>query len=130
MQRLTRSSAFCRLDFNLAERIVDQDGLKEAILNVLQVLKACDIQVFKGHPLASYIIVADHETHHAVYSSASNIGFMLKHSSAYTPSFCGARGSEWIIVDAQDVIVDLFTKEARQRYNLEELLHEKALRVL
>jgi ribosome-associated protein len=131
MHRISRSSVSYQLDLEkLGKVAVDQESLKDAVLSALQTLRAQDIQVFEGHTLAKYSIIADHETAQAVYSSASNIGFMLKQSSSYRPSFCGYRGSEWIIVDAQDVIVDLFTKEARQRYNLEELLHQKSSRIL
>lgn len=130
MQRISRTSVSYQLDLEKLGKVVDQESLKDAVLKALHSLRAENIQVFEGHPLAKYSIVADHETAQAVYSSASNIGFMLKRNSDYRASFCGSRGSDWIILDAQDVIVDLFTKEARQRYNLEELLAQKSSRIL
>lgn len=129
MSRIERKSASYKLDLESFGEIKNEEELKEAILAALHVLKASNIQVFEGHSLAKYIIVAEHELPQTIYSTASNIAFLAKKSSSYVPSFCGSRESGWIIVDFQDVILDLFTAEARKRYNIEELLANRSLRV-
>lgn len=54
----------------------------------------------------------------SVIESVEKLGLTIHHQE-------GAHGSEWLLVDAYDVIVHIFTKEERERINMEELFKDE-----
>lgn len=56
----------------------------------------------------------------AVDEAISKAGYPIK-------GIEGKSGNDWILVDAEDVIVHIFTKDAREMFNLEKLWNDAPL---
>lgn len=54
----------------------------------------------------------------SVIESVEKLGLNIHHKE-------GISGSEWMLVDAYDVIVHIFTKEERERIKLEEIFKDE-----
>jgi ribosome-associated protein len=51
--------------------------------------------------------------------------YELKHNAQWPASAEGLKNSEWILLDAGDVIVHIFHPEAREKFKLEDLWNPK-----
>ena len=56
-----------------------------------------------------------------IYSMAVKAGEELKHSLTLNTSVEGDKSSDWILLDAGDVVVNLMTEESRKFYSIEKL---------
>ena len=93
-----------------------------AIVNKLSELKAEDIKVAKlSNNIFSTAILATGNSSRHVFSLTDNICDYLKQKyKIYTKSE-GNNSCEWVIIDANNLIINIFQKEARDKYNLEEV---------
>lgn len=100
------------------------EKLKEQITDKLDKLKAKDIitiDVSKTSSLADYVIVATGRSSKHLSSVAENINKLLKQNGIVGLRPEGVANTGWIVLDAEDIIIHLFTKESREIYRLEEL---------
>ena len=51
--------------------------------------------------------------------------YELKHTAQWPASAEGLNNSDWILLDAGDVILHIFHPEAREKFKLEELWSKK-----
>ncbi len=103
--------------------------LKDFILNCLDEKKAENINCMKLEgevPLADYIIFASGRSTKNIQAIGEYIALQLKHELKCNASIEGLKGSDWILVDAGDVIVHLFHPETRENLKLEELFSKKS----
>ncbi|QEK39795.1 ribosome silencing factor [Candidatus Sneabacter namystus] len=100
------------------------EKVASVVIEILEQKKALSIKVFQNHPLASYIIVAEHESARGIQAIAQHVGFALKQCSKYEIGYDGFESSKWVAIDAQDIIVHLLTNEARIEYEIENLLQQ------
>ena len=104
--------------------ITSSDELKDFIINALEDKKAENIAVMdiaSKISLAKYMIFATGRSTKNISAIADFIGTEIKHNSNIKTTIEGLGGSEWVLLDAGDVIVHLFHPEAREHYKLEEL---------
>ncbi|MSO14485.1 ribosome silencing factor [Rickettsiales endosymbiont of Trichoplax sp. H2] len=93
-----------------------------AIVNKLSELKAEDIKVAKlSNNIFSTAILATGNSSRHVLSLTDNICDFLKQKyKIYTKSE-GNNSCEWVIIDANNLIINIFQKHSREKYNLEEI---------
>ena len=67
------------------------------------------------------MIIASGTSQRHVSALASHVATMLKARDIPPLSIEGENGSDWVLIDAGDIVVHLFKPEARQFYNLEKM---------
>ena len=71
--------------------------------------------------IADYIIVASGTSSRQVAAMAEHIEFKLKQNKIAILGLEGLRQADWVLIDANDVIVHLFRPEVREFYGLERM---------
>ncbi len=104
------------------------DQVKDFIIKILEEKKAENIKFLElsdSIPWAKYMIFASGGSAKKISAIAKHIIYALKHK-AKCPAFAdGLNKSDWVFIDAGDVIVHIFQPEARERFKLEELWGRK-----
>ena len=95
----------------LAAEILDDRKAQD-----IAVLEVVDLTI-----LADYFIIATGTSTTHVGALADEIEFKLKEQGLQPHHIEGHRAGGWILMDYKDVIVHVFTKEAREFYSLERL---------
>lgn len=100
------------------------EELKDFIIKILEDKNAQNITVLEltdKIPLAKYMIFANGRSTKNISAIAEHVVYELKHT-AKCPAFVeGLNHSDWVLLDAGDVIVHIFHPEAREKFKLEEL---------
>jgi len=102
--------------------------LKDLVIKLLEDKKAENIKVIPvkdSSSIASYLVFASGRSTKNVGAIANHLADELKLSGLPKINLEGFAKSEWVLVDAGDVIVHLMHPEAREYYNLEELWEKK-----
>lgn len=97
--------------------------LCKAIVRVLDDKKAEDIKVIKTseHTIISdYFIVANGSSNTHVKALADEVECEMS-KKGIEPMHIEGRATGWILLDYNEVLVHIFTKESRDFYNLERL---------
>jgi ribosome-associated protein len=105
-----------------------KEQLKDFILKCLEDKNAADVSCIKLEnetPLAEYMIFASGRSVKNIKAIAEYAAMELKNELKWQASVEGLKGSDWILLDAGEVIVHLFHPEAREHYKLEELWDKK-----
>ncbi len=71
--------------------------------------------------IADYMVVATGNPRRHVTALAENLVRKIKAAGFGAPGVEGRARSEWILIDAGDVIVHVFRPEVRSFYNLEKM---------
>ena len=71
--------------------------------------------------MADYMVVASGASSRQVAAMAEHIEFRLKKNKIALLGLEGRRQADWILIDANDVIVHLFRPEVREFYGLERM---------
>jgi ribosome-associated protein len=103
---------------DLTERLV------ELVTDSLDDSKAEDVVVIdlRGKTsLADHMIIATGRSDRHVGAIAEHIIHKLKEDGRAAPRVEGMPHCDWVLVDANDVIVHIFRNEVRQFYNLEKM---------
>ena len=100
----------------------------ELINEAIEDKKGFDIEVMeigKMTTIADYFIIASGNSSNQVASIANEVETKMEKEGIHMLTEKeGYRGSRWVILDYEDVIVHLFHKEEREYYNLERLWSE------
>lgn len=92
---------------------------------ILDDKKANDINVVKIEaisPIADYFVIATGTSNTHVRSLADEVEEKLKKENDTPPTRIeGYRSNSWILIDYDNVIVHIFTKEGREFYDLDRL---------
>lgn len=102
----------------------NNDELKEFILKCLEEKKAENIvciSLKNDIPIADFMIFASGRSLKNIKAIAEYVAYELKHEKKWSSSIEGLNNSDWILLDAGDVIVHLFHPEAREKFKVEEL---------
>lgn len=86
--------------------------------------KGEDIKVIKIQDISSiadYFVIATGSSNTHVKSLADNVEFRLDNEGIGVSHIEGYRSDSWILLDYVDVIVHVFSEEAREYYSLERL---------
>ena len=71
--------------------------------------------------MADYMVVASGTSSRQVAAMAERIEFKLKQNKIAILGLEGLRQADWVLIDANDVIVHLFRPEVREFYGLERM---------
>lgn len=78
------------------------------------------IDVSKSSPICDYFVICSATNERQLMSIANAIDDELAKNDFEIKKIEG-KGTKWIIVDAKEIIVHIFTKDERTSYNLEKL---------
>jgi len=95
-----------------------------AAAGILDDRKAIDIAVLEVTDLttlADYFIIATGTSTTHVGALADELEFSMKGKGITPHHVEGHRAGGWVLLDYRDVIIHVFTKEAREFYSLERL---------
>ena len=104
--------------------ITNPKELKDFIIKILEDKNAQNISVLKLEqevPLATYMIFASGGSVKNISAIAEHIVYELKHDAQWPVLAEGVNNSDWVLLDAGDVIIHIFHPEAREKFKLEEL---------
>ena len=71
--------------------------------------------------IADYMVVASGASSRQVAAMAEHLQFKLKQKNVDVLGLEGLRQGDWILIDANDVIVHIFRPEVREFYGLERM---------
>ena len=71
--------------------------------------------------MADYFVILSADSKRQVQAIADNIVDVVRKAGSDVKSVEGRTAGEWVLIDAGDVIVHVFQKDARAHYNLEKL---------
>jgi ribosome-associated protein len=99
-------------------------GLLALIQSSLDGDKAEDVAVIDmagKSSIADFMVIATGRSQRHVASMAEHLRERVKARSGHTPPVEGLAQSDWVLVDAGDVVVHLFRPDVRAFYNLEKM---------
>ena len=102
----------------------DADQILELITTSLDDDKAENILTIPlqgKSTMADYMIVASGTSSRQVAAMAEHIQFKLKQNKIAILGLEGLRQADWVLIDANDVVVHLFRPEVREFYGLERM---------
>ena len=108
----------------------DADQILELITTSLDDDKAENILTIplRGKSaMADYMIVASGTSSRQVTAMAEHIEFKLKQNKIAILGLEGLRQADWVLIDANDVVVHLFRPEVREFYGLERMWADDAV---
>ena len=79
------------------------------------------IEIGKISTVADYFVIANGTNAPHVESLVDNVQEELLKEDIHTDRIEGVKSSGWILMDFGDIIVNVFTKEMRERYNIEKV---------
>ena len=104
--------------------MIDATLLKDFIIECIEEKKASDIIVIdlrdKSY-ITKYMIIASGRSIKNITAIADYVSLELKHKHGLSTGLEGIGGSEWVLVDAGDVILHMFCAEMREHLQLEKL---------
>jgi ribosome-associated protein len=103
---------------------IDVEDLHRLILKSLDDDQAVDIvsiPLAGKSNIADYMVVASGRSTRQVASMANKVADRIKDSVGRTPRIEGLPAADWVLIDAEDVIIHLFRPEVRTFYNLERM---------
>lgn len=107
---------------------MNTEGLKTAIINVLENKKAIDIEeiyVANKTIITDYFVIASGTNLTQVKALAENLEFEISKLGVKPKRIEGYKSNNWILLDYGDVIVHIFLSDTRSLYSLSELWNEK-----
>ena len=103
-----------KFDSKLLE-VLKQTLLDDKVVN----LKIIDIK--KKSDFADFIIIGSGTSNRHIINMAKNIRVKIKKNFNFNPPVEGMNQSEWVLIDASSVVVNIFKPEIREFYNLEKI---------
>lgn len=99
-------------------------GALKVVLHSLSEAKAEDltsIDITGKSTLGDYMVVASGRSQRHVGAMADRLLGDLKDAGAHNVRVEGLRASDWVLIDAGDVIVHIFRPDVRAFYNIEKM---------
>lgn len=103
---------------------LDADQILLLITNSLDDDKAENILIISLNgksTMADYMVVASGVSSRQITAMAQHLEFKLKQKKVDVLGMEGLRQADWILIDANDVIVHIFRPEVREFYGLERM---------
>lgn len=98
--------------------------IAKTVANILDNKKAIDVSILgvrKISSLTDYFVIASGTSSTQVKALADEVEFKLKQFNIIPEHIEGHNSNSWALLDYGNVIVNIFSEEARQFYNLEHL---------
>ena len=105
----------------------DAHGVADAIAEVLDSKKARDIKVIHVEDktvIAEYFVICTGNSSTQVKALAGEVEFRMEQRGLNPYSVEGRDNNSWVLVDYSNVIVHIFSREAREFYNLDKLYED------
>lgn len=99
----------------------------ELIINALEDVNAKDIEVYdmrEKSPFFDYLVIATATSNRQLQASIQHINDDLSKERFSHPRVEGKNSNSWVLIDCKDIIVNVFTKEEREFYDIEKMLVE------
>ncbi len=106
------------------KQLPNPEELSELIIHSLDADKAEDITTIdlaERSSIADYMVVATGRSQRQVAALADHLMRKLKEVGLGTCQVEGLSQGDWVLIDAGDVIVQIFRPEVREFYNLEKM---------
>ena len=101
--------------------------IAQAIAEVLDSKKARDIKVIHVEDktvIAEYFVICSGNSSTQVKALAGEVEFRMEQRGLTPYSVEGRDNNSWVLVDFSNVIVHVFSREAREFYNLDKLYED------
>ncbi|MFR7990204.1 MAG: ribosome silencing factor [Anaerovoracaceae bacterium] len=95
----------------LAARVMDGKKAQDIVV----------IDIQEKSSFADYLVIASGGSERQVLTLADEVEEQLAKEGLLVRNIEGKNGSGWILMDFGDVIVNVFTKEVREKYNIEKV---------
>ena len=117
---------------NMTEALPPIDGanaleVAEAIAEILDSKKARDIKVIHVEDktvISEYFVICTGNSSTQVKALAGEVEFRMEQRNLKPYSVEGRDNNSWVLVDYSNVIVHIFSREAREFYNLDKLYED------
>lgn len=86
-----------------------------------QAVEVVSIPLAGKSNIADHMVIASGRSTRQVASMAVKLADKIKQQSGRSPRIEGLPAADWVLIDADDVIVHLFRPEVRNFYNLERM---------
>ncbi len=99
----------------------------EVIIDALESVNLSDIEIYdmrEKSPFYDYLIISSATSDRQLQASITHIQDDLAKNNFSHPRVEGKNSNSWVLIDAKDIVVNVFTKEERAYYNLEKMLLE------
>ena len=86
--------------------------------------KALDIAVIdimEKATFSDYLVIATVNSERQVYSLVDEVEDQFAKKGLLVKNIEGKQNSGWVLMDFGDIIVNIFTKEMREKYNIEKV---------
>jgi ribosome-associated protein len=103
---------------------IDVEKLHQLVLKSLdddQALEVVSIPLEGKSNIADYMVIASGRSTRQVASMATKLGDRIKQEFGRNVRIEGLPAADWVLIDADDVIVHIFRPEVRSFYNLERM---------
>ena len=103
---------------------IDVEDLHRLVLQSLdddQAQEVVSIPLEGKSSIADHMVIASGRSTRQVASMANKLAQKIKQEVGRTPRIEGLPAADWVLIDADDVIVHLFRPEVRTFYNLERM---------
>lgn len=105
----------------------DAKALADAIAEILDSKKAKDVKVLHVEDktvIAEYFVLCTGNSSTQVKALAGEVEYRTEQRGVSPYSVEGRDNNSWILLDYSNVIVHIFSREAREFYNLEKLYED------
>ena len=99
----------------------------EVIMSALEDVNLKDIEIYdmkEKSPFFDYLIISSATSERQLQAAISHVQQDLAENKFDHPRVEGKNSNSWILIDCKDIIVNVFTVEEREYYNLEKMLVE------
>ena len=86
-----------------------------------QAVEVISIPLAGKSSIADHMVIASGRSTRQVASMATKLAQRIKEQAGRSPRIEGLPAADWVLIDADDVIVHLFRPEVRSFYNLERM---------
>ena len=106
--------------------LINAESIKiaEAAVKVLDIKKANDIKLLKideKTTIADYFVICAGNSTTQIKTLADEVEYQLNNGGVEHVRLQGTDSDEWKVIDCHDVIIHIFSNEARNFYKLEKL---------
>ncbi len=105
------------------------EAIAEKIAEILDAKKGRDIKVLPitdRTDIADYFVIASGTSNTHIRTLADEVEYQMNLAGVSPMSYEGRGNNSWILIDYGCVVVHVFSREAREFYNLDKLYREKS----
>lgn len=121
---MTGRAHLWRVTISKMQSHLDPDQILDMVTSSLDSDKAenvLSIPLDGKSSVADYMVIASGTSSRQVAAMAEHLEFRLKQAGVEILGLEGMRQADWVLIDANDVIIHLFRPEVREFYGLERM---------